>query len=250
MVDKSQKLLSKPLDFLWTLPVIKRARLVLTLTDQEDSDILALVPGSKIERINNGVEIKTPPAYANRPNKVVFLSRLQQRKRPVVFVQMAEIVLRKHPEVEFEIAGSDEGELEAVREAVLQLGLKRQVKILGAINPEKTDSFLESARVMVLPSVGEIFPMVLLESFRAGTPSVVTESLGIVTDCISFALAEVTTGDAQSLASAVCKILEDDSLAEQLRENSKAYLELNLDIKKVAILLLQKYTKGLQTPND
>ena len=246
MVDKSQKLLSKPLDLLWTLPVIKRAKLVLTLTDQEDSDIAGLVSDAKIERINNGVEVKPLPAYANRPNKVVFLSRLQQRKRPVAFVEMARALAVTHPQLTFEIAGSDEGELEVILQTIERLQLGDRVRVLGGIEPSQTDAFLEEAKVMVLPSFGEIFPMVLLEAFRAGTPAVVTDSLGIVGDCIKFGLAEVTSGDPLEMAKAVSRILDDQKIAEGLRQRSLTFLEKNLNIEDVARQLELSYKSWAQ----
>ncbi len=159
---------------------------------------------------------------------------------------MALQVGRVCPDVKFALAGPDEGELDAVSALVERSGLADRFEIIGAVPPEETDTFLAKSRVYVLPSVGEVFPMTLIESFRVGTPSVVTNSLGIADDCIQYGAAEVTDGSASSMADAVIRILTDKQHAQALVRNALSYLSKELNIVDVAQQLEHSYVAAIQ----
>ncbi|MEN2740518.1 glycosyltransferase [Microbacterium sp. X-17] len=241
MIDASDRVLAGPVDALWTRSALREAERVLTLTSQEDDDMASIEPRAQVSRIRNGIRVETPPAYEGREQIVLFLARLHPRKRPVAFVEMAALVSARCPEARFVLAGPDEGELAAARQAVDRLGLAAVVEIHGAVSPDQTDALLRSAGVYVLPSVGEVFPMTVLEAFRAGTPVVVTDSLGISDDCREYEAAIVTDGSVPSLADAVASVLNERDQALVLRSGALDYLRERLDISSVALSLSALY---------
>lgn len=83
--------------------------------------------------------------------------------------------------------------------------------------------------------------MTVLEAFRAGTPVVVTDSLGISEDCRSYGAAVVTDGSVAALADAVIALLDDPVHAEKLRAGATSYLRDRLDISSVADTLSETY---------
>ncbi|MBN9207321.1 MAG: glycosyltransferase [Microbacterium ginsengisoli] len=247
MIDRSSNLLAAPIDAVWTRPVLAAAHSTFCLTEQEERDIAEINPHARVARIRNGLSLNRDTAgFDDKENRVVFLARLHQRKRPQKFVEMALQVGRVCPDVKFALAGPDEGELDAVSALVERSGLADRFEIIGAVPPEETDTFLAKSRVYVLPSVGEVFPMTLIESFRVGTPSVVTNSLGIADDCIQYGAAEVTDGSASSMADAVIRILTDKQHAQALVRNALSYLSKELNIVDVAQQLEHSYVAAIQ----
>lgn len=241
MIDASSKILAKPLDAFLTKRVLRGAKTVLVLTDSETGDLQAVEPKVVTERISNGIQVRELPPYARRKNMVLFLGRLQERKRPLAFVQIAVRLSAELPETEFVMVGPDEGEGKSVQQAIAESGMGERLRWIGATSPRKTDEWMASARVYVLPAVNEIFPMTIIEAIRSGTPVVTTDSLGIAADCQKYGAAIVTNGEPHELSEAVLRIMKDPVAAEELRDGGLNYLKKELDISAVAHRLIDVY---------
>lgn len=241
MIDRSTNPLAWPIDRWETRKALRTARAVLSLTDQEDADIDEVAPGVRTTRIVNGIKIADAATYGDREPLVLFLARLQERKRPVAFVEMAGILSAKLPEHRFVLAGPDEGEGDAVRRAIAQSPLPDRLEWVGAIDADDTDRLMRQASVYVLPAVDEVFPMTVLEALRAGTPTVVTESLGIADACRAHGAAVITDGSPVQLAAAVGSVVGNSAVAERLRQGGVSYLRSELDISRVAADLERHY---------
>ncbi|WP_374209369.1 glycosyltransferase [Microbacterium sp. CnD16-F] len=241
MVDASQRRLAKLLDALSTRRVLRNSAAVLSLTEQEDSDLIAVEPTAKIARVRNGVRVAPVPPLAGREDMVLFLARLQSRKRPRAFVEMARLLKDELPDTSFVIAGPDEGEGRAVSEEIVAAGLQDRVSWIGAIAPDRTDEYMERARAYVLPSFGEVFPMSVLEAFRAGTPVVTTRSLGIASACDRYGAAILTDGSPEQLAQGLLSIVGNPEEAEELRRGAARFLQSELDVVDVANALVSIY---------
>lgn len=241
MIDASDRWLARPLDRFATRPVLRDAGAVLVLTDQEELDIRTIAPPARVLRISNGVRVGEIAPYEGRKNRVLFLARLQERKRPVAFVEMASLLQDSFPETEFVLVGPDEGEGAATQAAIERSVYPHRIRWAGPVSPEETDAWIASARAYVLPSFGEVFPMTILEALRAGTPVVATDSLGIAGDCGTYGAALITDGSPKQLAEAVARILGDAGLARELRAGGVRYLRRDLDISRVAAHLEELY---------
>ncbi len=250
MIDRPERLLAWPVDLLETRSALQSASAVLSLTEHESNELSRVAPFARVMRIRNGVEITSMAPYSERRRIVLFLARLHPRKRAVAFVDMASEVLKRHSDVSFVIAGPDEGDADAVNARVSQLGVADNVRVVGAVDPAETRHMMDDAKVFVLPSVGEVFPMSVLEAFQAGTPVVVTNSLGIAASCIENNAAVVTDGSPESMAEAVIHILADNKYAESLRAGAERYLKAELDIKQVAYDLEKRYSYAIAKPRS
>lgn len=242
MIDESSHPLAGPIDFWEVRPSLRHAVTVLTLTDQEAKDIAAIAPDATTSSVTNGIAPRVAPPSERRMDRVVFLARLHERKRPTEFVRMAAILTERGLLSEFILAGPDEGQGAEVTDLIASLKLGSRVSWVGAVDPDQTDNVLGSARAYVLPSVGEVFPMSVLEAFRAGTPTVVTDSLGIAAKCEQYGAAIVTDGSAVALADAVQQILENPELANSLREGARSFIETELSMDSVVEKLLHAYS--------
>ena len=244
MIDSSERLLAKPLDVFATKPILRHAKAVLTLTDREIDDISTIESSARTIQIANGISIGELAPYIGRQDMVLFLARLHERKRPLAFIEMAVELNRSSPTTHFVLAGPDEGEGKAVQDAIMNADMGDRLRWIGAVSPNETADLMEAARAYVLPSVGEVFPMTILEALRAGTPVVTTESLGIAADCADHGAALITDGSAEQLAAGVTRILGERKVADGLRSGGLNYLRDNLDINDVAKKLESIYLGG------
>lgn len=241
MIDASDNPLVNPLDALVTKPLLRDAAVVLTLTDREATDIAQIQPGARTSKIINGIRIDEMKPYEGRDKIVLYLARLAPRKRPVAFVEMAEQLRDTLPDTRFVLAGPDEGEGRAVREAIAKADMGDRLEWIGAVSPDETDQLLTSARAYVLPAFNEVFPMSILESLRVGTPVVTTNSLGIASDCQRYGAAVITDGSPAQLAASVARILTSAGEVDCLRAGGLDFLREELDIAHVAKSLESLY---------
>lgn len=242
MIDASAHPLAKPIDIWEVRPSLSSAHVVLALTEQEREDLSEISPQATIAPVRNGMKVQPLPGYDRRPRRVLFLARLHERKRPVAFVRAAIELVRRGVHAEFTLVGPDEGEGAAVTEAISRAGMDEHISWAGPIDPSRTDALMRQTSVFVLPSVGEIFPMTILEAFAAGTPVVTTASLGIAAECERYGAAVVTDGSIGQLADAIEDILLTPETATSLREGAHTYLTTELSIDAVVDQLLDQYS--------
>lgn len=211
MVDRSRKPLARVLDSLATRRVLRHASRVLHLTPRERQDLLEVSPGlSNLEFLPNGVPAFERPAIARR-DSVVCIARLQARKRPTVFVEAAASLVAEYPDHRFVIAGPDEGELPAVREAMLRAGDPSAISYAGALTHDEVLGLLAQSAVYVLPSVDEPFPMSVLEALSAGVPCIVTDTCGLASWIERSHAGVVCQSDPEAVAFAISTVLADQA---------------------------------------
>ncbi|MEU9484840.1 glycosyltransferase [Streptomyces decoyicus] len=224
------------------VPLLRRAAAGLVLTDEEEAGLRQVLGprGPRLVRLPNGVRARPLDAERSETD-VLFLARLQSRKRPEAFVRMAALVHRKRPEVSFTLHGSDEGRLAEVRRLIADEGLGEVVTYGGALDHDAAVRRTARATVYVLPSVDEPFPMSVLESLAVGTPVVCTDSCGIAAALQRREAALVTDGSPEELAEAVLRLLEDRTLREGLTVAGRAAVEAEFSLAAVTDRLEERY---------
>lgn len=116
MVDPTEKRVAQLTDLLGVRKVLRQADAVLHLTETERLDVNAVaapVPLTRTVRLVNGVrpQERKPAREPGRPPTVLFLARIQERKRPEDFVAAMPMVLAEYPDARFVLAGPDTGAL-------------------------------------------------------------------------------------------------------------------------------------------
>ncbi|MER5428324.1 glycosyltransferase [Streptomyces sp. NPDC002588] len=219
------------------VPLLRRARACLVLTDRERRELSAVLgpDGPELVSLPNGLRVPADAAGgpARGDHEVIFLARLHPRKRPEVFVEMAALVHKELPEARFTLHGADEGSLPAVRRLIEDRGLTGVVAYGGALDHSAALAAYRRAAVYVLPSVREPFPMTVLEALAEGTPVVCTDSSGISAELARRKAALVTDGSPEALADAVAALLADGELRRGLADAGRRAIDEVFSIRAV-----------------
>lgn len=199
-----------------TLPVLRRARHRLTLTDREEAGLRTLLgPGVPLERLPNGIEIPSDVRPADLPGAggvpdVLFLARLHPRKRVLDFARAATMLIDEGVRAQFSVVGPDDGELASLRDLIhARPAWTAAIRYEGALAHTDAVRRIAGCSVYVLPSVDEPFPMTLLEALSLGRPAVCTSTCGIAPVLLERGAAVVIDEGAEHLAKTLRSMLDD-----------------------------------------
>ena len=180
------------------------------------------VPGSRIRVIPNGIETsRYPERPQGRPiRRIVTVANLRPEKAHEVLLEAAGLVLRRWPEIEFDIVG--DGPRRRDLEALAQrLGITGSIRFLG--HCEDVPALLGDADLFVLTSRSEAFPNSVLEAMAAGLPIVATR-VGGVRELIEHQRTGVIVlpDDPRALAYALLDLIQWDAHAAALGQAARS----------------------------
>ncbi len=198
------------------------------------------VDPARIAVVHNAPEDAPPRVLAPqspRPPHVVFLGRLALQKGPEHFLRAAAEVAAHDAAARFLVCG--EGDLRATLEALArELGIAARVEFRGFLDARAVRRVLETARVLVMPSVSEPFGLVALEALQSGTPVILSRQSG-VREVLDAAL-EADYWDHEALADAILAVLRHPALARQVVAEGLARLH-HLSWEQAAQRILEAY---------
>jgi len=155
-------------------------------------------------------------ANANTPRRIGIVGNLKPVKGTDIFIDAAKIVLERHPEVQFELAGGGKtgGDAEGYQAQIDRLGIAQNVRLLGVLSD--IPAFLSTLDIAVLSSRSEGLPNALMEYMAAGRPCVVTDVGG----CCELIQQEhngllIPPENPTALAEGIADLLEHPDRAEQ-----------------------------------
>jgi glycosyltransferase involved in cell wall biosynthesis len=178
---------------------------------------------SRTMNVPNGIDLKRLSALqalrpATPPRVLCLIGRVVPIKDVKTFVRAMRTVVNAMPDAEGWIAGPEDESPEYAAECrniAQSLGLSDNVKFLGF---QKIDELLPKIGLVVLSSISEALPLVILEGYAAGVPCVATD----VGSCrqLVFGLSDedralgpsgdiVRIADAAALAGASLRLLSD-----------------------------------------
>ncbi|WP_166903234.1 glycosyltransferase [Mycobacterium sp. DL440] len=223
MIADSSHPIAPLLDRVLTRPILRRAAAVLYLTVEERVALSRVQPEAAVQHLPNGV-----PGYDGTSTvgsgdrtsdqvEVLYLARLQSRKRPVLFAKTAARLVAEGCDARFTLVGPDEGEAAQVLETIMRSGTRTdEIRWEGALPPDRTVARMAAASIYVLPSVDEPFPMSVLEAMSVGLPVVITESCGLAETVRASGSGMVVDESEDSLIEAIRMLITDQRLREQM----------------------------------
>jgi glycosyltransferase involved in cell wall biosynthesis len=122
------------------------------------------------------------------------------------------------PAARLTVAGTGPEEA-ALRQLAVQLGLGETVHFAGRIDNADISALYCSAAIMLNPSTADNMPISILEALACGVPVVSTDAGGIP-DLVQHERTAllVPVGDAQAMAAAALRLLDDAALAQRLHD--------------------------------
>ncbi len=212
------------------------------------------LPEDKIDVIPNGMDqTAIPPKesineirsrYADPGERLVFyVGRLVYEKGVHVLLSSIPKVLEEVQNIKFVIAGTGYYR-DVLCEKADKLGIRDYVSFAGRISDQERDALYAAADVAVFPSLYEPFGIVALEAMARGTPVVVSDAGGLaeVVRHEETGL-KVYSGDADSLAWGIKRVLLDESLRTRLRENGPIEVKERFSWDRVADLTSGVYER-------
>jgi len=223
---------------------------------QEDNQRWAFFPDDKLVTIYNGIETNNFPFLDDAektqlkanlgllPHDAVvgIVGRLFPEKDHATFLAAAERVLQTMGKAVFLIVG--DGSLRSwVESEIKRRGMTDRVLVLGERRDAK--QVMQILDVLVLTSVSEGLPNVLLEGAVSGVATVTTAAGGAAEVVINGETGYVVPcGDWKQVGDRIVALLKDPQLRRQFGEAAKRRMSVCFEPNKIARMIEATYTPG------
>lgn len=243
----SKKLLFRPY-LRWG---IKSADYIFVASKEIKDITEKLVPYRKVEALVNPVDTelfspKVPPHIEKEKNEFILVCprRLVEKNGVQFLIEAMPEILAKN-NVKLVIAGG--GPLrEKIELRIKQLGIEKEVLLLGTVRNEDMPSVFSSADLVVIPSLMEATSIAALEAMSNGK-AVAASSVGglteIIDDSVGFLM---DPGNPDDIADKVNDALDDISLLKEKGVRARKRVVENYSAKRLADYHLGIYKEILQ----
>ena len=196
---------------------VSRLSAFVVLTKEDMLSWQGIAP--KLVQIYNPLSFSPNHAAVLTQKSFIAVGRLEAQKNYQDMLAAWKIVAERHPDWQLKIFGKGDCRNSLMKQ-ISSLGLENKVLLLGHTKNIREEMLASSG--LVMSSLYEGFPMVLLEAQAAGLPIVsYTCPCGpaeIVEDGKSGIL--VKPGDVEGLASGICRLIEDEEFRCNCGRNS------------------------------
>jgi glycosyltransferase involved in cell wall biosynthesis len=216
-----------------TLPLVHQ---IICVSDANRRDLIEECPTAtgKTHTVYNGVDPSAFPSQLDRQKVrqelgvtqgpvLVMIARLTEQKGHRYLLQAFPDLLKTWPQLCCLFVG--EGELhDALHRMAINLGVERACRFVGV--REDIADILAAADVVVLPSLSEGFPFVLLEALAMGCPVVASRVNGVpelIEDHKTGLL--VPARDPQALVAAIREVLNGPIAASKMGAEGRAVVQ-------------------------
>jgi colanic acid/amylovoran biosynthesis glycosyltransferase len=163
---------------------VKRAAFVVTISSFSRSQLYRWCKPeqwSKIHVVHCGVDsefLAQQPVPIPSPPKFVCVGRLCEAKGQLLLINAVKQLAAEG--LKFKLLLVGDGELRCdIESLIAEFGLEDWVEITGWASSSQVRQYIQSARVMVLPSFAEGLPVVIMEALALGRPVISTYIAGI-----------------------------------------------------------------------
>lgn len=227
--------------------VVRRLPAVLTVSRSSFDDIVRDfdVAPERLRVVPVGVEheVFVPPVEPRVPGRIVATASADVPLKGIVHLLEAVAKLRTERDVELVVVGqAREGGPAAL--AVERLGLTDHVRFVTGVSEAELVRVFGSAEVGVVPSLYEGFSLPAIELMSCATPLVATTA-GALPEVVGEAALSVPPGDAEALAVAIARVLDDPDLAAALGAAGRARVMERFTWTSVARQTVQWYRDTL-----
>ena len=212
----------------------KRAHKVLTPTHYTKQKIASHtgIALSHILAIGEGPKVAqnpTPPAFSLRHPYLLHVGTMEKRKNLPMLIKAFKIVRDKGHNVQLVLAGkaSNKQNLDdslQIKETIRSTGLTDHVIITGYLSDNEIAYVYQQAFAYVFPSINEGFGIPVLEAFYYKTPLLIANN-SCLPEVAGKGAFSFDPYDPESIAAAIIRLLENETLRNQLIENGTEQLK-------------------------
>jgi 1,2-diacylglycerol 3-alpha-glucosyltransferase len=175
---------------------------------------------------------------------MISVGRLAQEKNWLVLLDAAHMALQDHPKLRIVLIG-DGPQRDELEEYVEEIGIEERVDFLGKVPFEEVPSYLKAADFFGFSSVSETQGLVSLEALAAGLPVVAVDATGTRDVVEDGQVGLLTENNAESLASGIVRLLNDENLMQKFRTNAMDKAA-SFDIMLQARKMVEVYEKAIE----
>jgi glycosyltransferase involved in cell wall biosynthesis len=202
----------------------------------------------KITVVRCGLDLKNLPQgaspHADQCLRVICVGRLAAEKGHLGLLEAFALLCARQVEVFLTIVGGGP-EWGRIRERIGVLGLQNRVSLLGPLSEEETLLQIACSDLLVLASLMEGLPVVLMEAMALGLPVVAPRLAGIpelVADEQQGLL--FCPADWADLEQKMARLLTDPNLRSRLGRAGRAKIEAEFDVDRTVRPLIELFHKN------
>lgn len=169
--------------------MIRKAALVIIISENERASVLAIRNTAPVSLIPNGVD---PAEFTDRSVEafrkryglpsdgklILFMGRLNPIKGPDLLLDAFSFVSGEFKRHHLVFAGPDGGMMQYLEASTARLGLEDRVHFIGYVEGAVKSQAYYAADLLVVPSRQEAMSIVALEAGITGTPVLLTDACG------------------------------------------------------------------------
>ncbi len=168
------------------------------------------------------------PAQGPANPWVLCVGRIVPRKNQLALLRAVPLVVPVFPEACFLFVGpvDDEGYFGVLQRTVAHLGIAERVHFVGSVSQDRLYQHYRDSAVFAFPTLGEMFPYVLIEALTFGLPVVMSDlpALREIAGADPEVTAYVDPEDPSAMASAICRMLQAGG-REEVRRRARSAVE-------------------------
>ncbi len=195
-----------------------------------------IAPPDKLKTIYNGAP-RNPFTHSVKEDILITNGRLAYPKEYFLLLEAY-----KKSGINLHLQIISDGPLrKIIEEKIQELGMQDRVTLLGNLSQEMVQEKLSKAKLFILLSKHEGFPLAILEAMSAGLP-VIASSVGGIPEQIDASCGALTENDPEKVAALLKKMADNPSLLVELGNNARVKFE-----QKFTLLKFSKETEALYT---
>ncbi len=206
--------------------------------------VTPLAPRSIFKRVEREKTIETRRRLGIRDDFILFVGTVEPRKNLLTLARAFDEILRQTSlRPQLVIAGQEGWLMNDLFRFINRAGLQDHVCFTGYLSDEDLRALYSSCSVFVYPSLYEGFGLPPLEAMACGAP-VITSRIPPIMETVETAACLVDPANAQELAGAIVRLLEDPGARQQLSVLGARQVR-NFTWERTASLTLEIYKKVL-----
>src|ERR1700735_4930645 len=156
--------------------------------------------------------------YGLEQDYILFVSLLYPYKNVATLIKAFKRLVETGKDLRLAIVGRGfEGHQAKLQASTNEAGLSDRVKFLGFVPTEDLPAIYSAARAFIFPSLVETFGKPLVEAMQCGAP-IVASNVSCIPEVLGGAGMLVDPTDAEQMATAIARVIEDPDLRRHLIE--------------------------------